>query len=176
MESGTSIYHYRTKDQQFAQFFKQEEDLVYSKMLTLGKKNILQNTLVKPKKIFLSLLHIKLGLKIFVRALPKDSDCFKYLCRKFPHLSEAILKEGIFVESDIRKMMFDSSFEVLMSTKEKEACISFKEVLTKFLGNMKASNYELIVANMIDNFKTFGCLVVRFLQTILTFFLKTWVM
>lgn len=29
LESGTSIYHFRTRDQQLAQFFKQSKDLIY---------------------------------------------------------------------------------------------------------------------------------------------------
>lgn len=33
----------------------------------------------------------------------------------------------------------------------------FKEVLTKFLGNMTAPNYKLILANMIYKLKTFDC-------------------
>ena len=31
--------------------------------------------------------------------------------------------------------------------------------MTKFLGNVKVTNYELIVANMIDKFKTPECLL-----------------
>lgn len=144
------------------------------KTLTPGEKNILHKTLVDPKKILLPPLHIKLGLmKQFVKALPEDGECFKYLCEKFPHLSEAKLKEGVFVGPDIRKMMFDCNFEAKMTTKEKEAWISFKQVVTKFLGNVKDPNYELIVANMIDKFKNLGCLMslkVHFLHAHLDFF------
>ena len=57
-------------------------------------------------------------MKQFVKALPKDGDCFTYLCSKFPHLSEAKPKEGIFVWPDIRKLMFDSNFEATMNKKE----------------------------------------------------------
>ncbi|XP_025836372.1 uncharacterized protein LOC112906446, partial [Agrilus planipennis] len=49
--------------------------------------------------------------------------------------TEAKLKEGIFVGPDIRKLMLDTNFEATMSTKEKEAWISFREVVKKFLGN-----------------------------------------
>lgn len=112
-------------------------------------------------------------MKQFVKALPKDGDCFTYLCSKFPHLSEAKLKEGIFVGPDIRKLMFDSNFEATMNEKEKEAWISFKKVVIKFLGNVKAPNYKLIVGNMINKFKTLGCLMslkVHFLHNHLDFF------
>lgn len=134
----------------------------------------MRKSLIDPKKILLPPLHIKLGLmKQFVKALPKDGECFKYLCEKFPHLSEAKLKEGVFVGPDIRKMMFDSNFENKMTTKEKEAWTSFKQVVTKFLGNVKDPNYKLIVPNMIDKFKKLGCLMslkVHFLHSHLDFF------
>ena len=127
--------------------------------LTPGIKNILNDTLVDPKKILLPPLHIKLGLmKQFVKALPKDGDCFTYLCSKFPHFSEARLKERIFVKPD-DKLMFDSNFEATMNKKEKEAWISFKKVVITFWGNVKAPNYKLIVANMINKFKTLCCLM-----------------
>jgi hypothetical protein len=58
-----------------------------------GSKNILCKSLVDPKKILLPPLHIKLGImKQFVKALPKTGNFFKYLCKTFPHLSEAKLK------------------------------------------------------------------------------------
>ena len=45
-----------------------------------GIKNILNNTIVDPKKILLPPLHIKLGLmKQFVQALRKDGDCL-HIC------------------------------------------------------------------------------------------------
>ncbi|CAH2103098.1 unnamed protein product [Euphydryas editha] len=73
------------------------------------------------------------------------------------------------------KTMFNSNFEVKMTTKVKEAWISFKEVIAKFLGNMKDPNYELIVANMLTKFKNLGYLMslkLLFLQSHLGFFPK----
>ena len=58
-------------------------------------------------------------MKQFVKAIPKHGDCFKYLCKKFPGLSEAKLKEAIFVGPDIHKLMKDKEFETSMTTKEK---------------------------------------------------------
>jgi hypothetical protein len=46
-------------------------------------------------------------MKQSVKALPKAGDCFKYLCKTFPDLSEAKLEEGGFVGPDIAKLMFD---------------------------------------------------------------------
>ena len=49
-------------------------------------------------KIYLPPLHIKLGLiKIFVKVMDKESEGFAYLKQKFPKISEAKVKEGIFV-------------------------------------------------------------------------------
>lgn len=89
-------------------------------------------------------------MKQFVKAIPKDGDCFKYLCKKFPGLSEAKLKEGIFVGPDIRKLMKDKEFETSMTTREKEACVAFKDVVSKFLGNYKDPDYKPIVMNMLQ--------------------------
>jgi hypothetical protein len=50
-------------------------------------------------------------MKQFVKALPKVGECFKYLCKLLPGLSDAMLKEGIFVGSDIRKLLSDDLFE-----------------------------------------------------------------
>jgi hypothetical protein len=73
-----------------------------------GRKNILRKSLVDPKKILLPPIDIKLGMmKQFVKALPKTGNCFKYLCKMLPHLSDAKLKDGVFVGPDIRKLIFD---------------------------------------------------------------------
>jgi hypothetical protein len=41
----------------------------------------------------------------FVKALLKEGECFKYLCEKVPGLSDAKLKEDVFVGPDIRKLL-----------------------------------------------------------------------
>ncbi|GBM26149.1 hypothetical protein AVEN_233445-1 [Araneus ventricosus] len=69
--------------------------------LTPGK-NVINTNLVPPEKILLPTLHIKLGLmKQFMKSLPKDGECFRYLCSKFPELSEAKVKEVVFTEPAI---------------------------------------------------------------------------
>jgi hypothetical protein len=97
-------------------------------------------------------------MKQFVKALPKTGNCFKYLCEVFPHLSQAKLKEGIFIGPDIRKLMFDEDFP-LMTEVERKAWIAFKSVVTKFLGNNKDPDYVTIVANMLEKFKVLGWLM-----------------
>lgn len=139
-----------------------------------GSKNIVRVSLVDPKKILLPPLHIKMGLmKQFVKALTKTESCFQYLCTKFPHLSEAKLKEGVFVGPDIRKLMQDETYETMMTSKEKNAWTAFKQVVLKFLGNEKDPDYKKIVNNMLKKFKELGCnmsLKVHFLHSHLNFF------
>ncbi|GBM62497.1 hypothetical protein AVEN_145982-1 [Araneus ventricosus] len=78
-------------------------------------------------------------------------------CDQFLGLSEAKLKEGVFVGPDVRKMMKDENFETKMETKERKAWESLKLVITNFLGNKKDPNYESIVEEMIKNFKILVC-------------------
>ncbi|GFV09184.1 uncharacterized protein TNCV_4077861 [Trichonephila clavipes] len=95
------------------------------KALILGVKNVERQSLVDPKKILFPPLHIKLGLmKQFVKALDKEGECFKYLCEQFPGLSDAKLKEDIFVGPDTRKLLKDETFVTKMEMKEKK-CLEF---------------------------------------------------
>ncbi|GBL84988.1 hypothetical protein AVEN_42236-1 [Araneus ventricosus] len=112
-------------------------------------------------------------MKQFVKALPKDGECSKYLCDQFPGLSEAKLKEGVFVGPGIRKMMKDENFEIKMETNERKAWDSFKLGITSFFGNKKKYNYKSIVEEMIKNFKILSCsmgLNVHFLDSHLNYF------
>ncbi|GBM79689.1 hypothetical protein AVEN_71215-1 [Araneus ventricosus] len=112
-------------------------------------------------------------MKQFVKDLPKEGECFKYLFDQFPGLSEAKLKEGVFVGPDTRKIMKDENFETKMETNERKAWESFKLVITSCLGNKKDPNYKSIVEEMIQNFKILGCsmsLKVHFLDSHLDYF------
>ena len=60
--------------------------------------NVENQPLVEPSKILLSSMHLKLGLmKNFVKAMNQEETAFTYLREKFPRLSEAKLKEVIFI-------------------------------------------------------------------------------
>jgi hypothetical protein len=126
--------------------------------LVPGTKNIKNEPLINPDKIFLSFLHIKLELmKQFTQALNKEGTCFQHICSKFPRLSCEKLKDGIFVGPQIRKLMLNSEFEEQMTNAEKEAWVSFTSVVNNFLGNKKASIYKEIVNHMMEKFKILGC-------------------
>ena len=125
--------------------------------MTVGGANIINVPLVDREKIILPPLHIKLGLmKQFVKALDKDGNCFKYICRSFPGLSMEKLKAGIFDGPKIRKLIKDSNFKKYMNDIEASAWSSYVSVIENFLGNQKAENYEELVLNMLTNFKNLG--------------------
>lgn len=140
-----------------AKHYKQKEWPVRSS-LTTGSYNIIHKSLVDPSKILIPPLHIKLGLmKQFVKALDKTGECFRYLQSKFPNLSEAKVKEGIFDGPQIRTMFKDNNFTSKMNGLEKGAWLSFKDVAQNFLGNTKSPQYKKIVKNMVKNFEKLGC-------------------
>ena len=123
-----------------------------------GIQNVHYPPLVDPQKILLPPLHIKLGLmKNVVKALDKEKPGFKYLYEKFPILSEAKIKEGVFVGPQIHKLSRDDTFDHLLSGNEKKAWKAFQLVATKFLGNYKADNYEQLVANLLKSYKALAC-------------------
>ena len=80
-------------------------------------------------------MHLKLGLmKIFVKAMNQGEGDFTYLWEKFPRLSEAKLKEGIFIGPQIRDIIKYEYFDKLLQGDEKAAWDSFKFVVKGFLG------------------------------------------
>ncbi|GBN35656.1 hypothetical protein AVEN_190971-1 [Araneus ventricosus] len=96
-------------------------------------KNEENEPLVASEKILLPPLHIKLGLmKNFVKAMDCGGSGFQYLRLKFPKVSEAKIKEGIFVGPQIRQLMKDPMFESKLTKKEAAARTSFKELAKNF--------------------------------------------
>jgi hypothetical protein len=79
------------------------------------------------------------------------------LCTKFSSLAHAKIREGIFDGLQIRKLMMDDRFTNAMPETEKDAWNAFKEVVKKFLGNIKDPLYKEIARNMLDMFKLLGC-------------------
>ena len=119
-------------------------------------------------------LHIKLGLiKQLVKALDKESAAFKYLIQKFPALSEAKVKEGIFVGPDIRQLLNDNNFELTMDSLQLAAWKAFSSICKDFLGNHRSLNYRDIVQELLQSYEALGCkmsLKVHFLMSHMDFF------
>ena len=139
-----------------------------------GQHNIANISLVPQEKIILPPLHIKLGLfKQFVKAFNKESPVFQFLQKVFPHLSEAKIKEGVFVGPQIRKLILNKEFDKILHGNELDAWVSFKKVCTDFLGCHHSENFRDVIDEMLNTYKTLGCkmsLKVHFLNSHLDFF------
>ena len=99
---------------------------------------------------------------LFSQKIPsiyKEGDCFRYLENKFPSISDAKLKAGIFDGPQIRKLLNDDKFIDSIYDRKKAARISFKEVVEIFLVNFKRDNYKKIVKNMQQKFEEQICLM-----------------
>ena len=92
--------------------------------------NVENQPLVEPSNILLPSMRLELGLKKnFVKAMNQEEVAFTYLWEKFPRLSEAKLKEGIFIGLQIRDLIKDKYFEKLLQGDGKAAWDSFKFVV-----------------------------------------------
>jgi len=76
------------------------------KILEPGHKNVKHHSLVESLRILLPPLHTKLGLmKNFVKAMDHNGTAFLYLQQKFPLLSDAKTREGVFTGPDIHSLL-----------------------------------------------------------------------
>jgi len=87
-----------------------------------GEKNVVNTPLVLLEKIYLSSLHIKLGLmKNYVRGMDKTGCGFEYVRSKFPNVSDTKIKEGIFIGPQIRELIQDKQFDEDLHETERNA-------------------------------------------------------
>jgi len=139
-----------------------------------GNSNIIHQPLVDRQSVILPPLHIKLGLmKQLVKALEKECVAFKYLGKKFPALSMAKIKEGVFVGPQIRDLLNDNQFEETMDDHQLAAWRAFKAVCQGFLGNLRAPNYIELVQQLLHSYEALGCnmsLKLHFLMSHIDFF------
>jgi hypothetical protein len=140
-----------------------------------GRGSVKFDPLVKPADIFLPPLHIKLGLmKNLVKRMSKtNSRGFQYLVARFPKISSAKLKEGIFVGPQIRELLHDATFAESLNALELEAWMAFKWLCDNFLGNNKSPQYRQGVERLLDAYHKLGCrmsLKIHFLHAHLDFF------
>jgi len=142
--------------------------------LTPGEENVVIPPLVLPENVFLLPLHIKLGLmKIFVKGVDKTGRGFEYLQKKFPNVSDAKIKEGIFIGPQIRELMQDKQFAEDLNETERNAWLSFERICKDFIGNHKAANCQDVVQDLLTSHKAVGCnmsLKINFLESQLHFF------
>jgi hypothetical protein len=123
-----------------------------------GKESVKYDPLVESTKVLLPPLHIKLGLiKNFVRGMNKDGTGFQYLKSKFSKISDAKLMAGIFIGPQIREVLCDQGFSDVLNVKELAAWNGFKLVVSNFLGNHRAENYEQLIDDMLCHYRNMGC-------------------
>ncbi|UYV64490.1 hypothetical protein LAZ67_3000956 [Cordylochernes scorpioides] len=139
-----------------------------------GYKNIANLPLIDSENIYLPPLYIKLGLmKNFVKAMDRNASGFAYLKQKNSSISEAKIKEGIFVGPQIRELQQDGNFQNSLNEVEAAAWNSFRNVCKDFLGSVKVENYRDIVNDLLLSYKALGCnmsLKIHFLHSHLDFF------
>ncbi|GBM30449.1 hypothetical protein AVEN_90371-1 [Araneus ventricosus] len=96
--------------------------MVSKKKFIPGTKNISHEPLVNTQCVFLPPLHVKLGLrKIFVKALGREGVTFLHLRNKFKHLSEAKVKEGVFIGPQIKAVFRGEEFEKNCQKQKKQS-------------------------------------------------------
>jgi len=126
-------------DSRARSFYYSRKDWPSRKSLEPGIMTVENQPLVEPSKILLPSMHFKLGLmKNFVKSINQEETVFTYLREKFSRLSDAKLKEGIFIGPQIRELIKDEYFDKLLEGYEKAAWDSFKFVVKGFLGNRRA--------------------------------------
>jgi hypothetical protein len=111
--------------------------------------------LLNLEKVLLPALHIKLGImKNFVKALDRNGKDFVYLCSKFPNLSDARCKRGIFVGVHIGKVTCDKNFKRKFNCTEMAAWTSFRSLVYGFLDIGKEENYQKLGCQILLNMHT----------------------
>ncbi|UYV80722.1 hypothetical protein LAZ67_19001537 [Cordylochernes scorpioides] len=112
-------------------------------------------------------------MKNFVKAMDRNASGFAYLKQKFSSISEAKIKEGIFVGPQIRELQQDGNFQNSLNEVEAAAWNSFRNVRKNFLGSVRVENYRDIVNDLLLSYKALGCnmsLKIHFLHSHLDFF------
>ena len=94
--------------------------------------------LVKSDRIFLPALHIKLGL-------------FKQF------VSQAKIKEGVFIGPQIRKIVLAETFIPHLKRKEQLAFESFKKFCDNFLAKHRSEDYVQVVNDLLSHYHDMRC-------------------
>jgi len=112
-------------------------------------------------------------MKNFVKGMDKTGRGFQYVRNKFPNVSDAKIKDCIFIGPQIRQLMQDKQFDEDVNETERNVWLTFKRICKDFLGNHKAANYQDVVQDLLTSYKAMGCnmsLKVYFLESHLDFF------
>ena len=111
-------------------------------------------------------------MKNFVKAMDQEDDGFKFFKDFFGVKSDAKLKAGIFVDSEIRKLMLNEEFDSRLNPVELAAWNALKSVVANFLGNHRHEQYADMVDDMLKAYEQLGArmsLKMHFLHSHLDF-------
>ena len=72
--------------------------------------------------------------------MDKESEGFAYLRQEFPKISEAKMKEGIFIGPQITQLFEDQDFTTKLYATERRAWKALENVCRNFLGNEKVES------------------------------------
>ena len=112
-------------------------------------------------------------MKNSVKGMERTGRGFQYVRNKFQNVSDAKMKEGIFIGPQIGELIQDKKFDKDPNETEKNAWLSFKRICKDFLGNHKAANYQDVVQDLLTSYKAMGCnmsLKIHFLKSQWDFF------
>jgi hypothetical protein len=76
------------------------------------------------------------GVILFIETINRHGDEFKYL-KKFPRVSDSKIRDGIFVGSQIWKLLKVANFNTKFSKAERRVGMAFESVLWNFLEDKK---------------------------------------
>ena len=96
---------------------------------------------------------------------------------EIPQISDAKIKEGLFIGPQNRELIKDPFFEETLNTLGKAAWNAFKSVTQNFLGNHRSPDYEQTIETLLHTYNAMGCnmsLKLHFLHSHLYFFPKSW--
>jgi len=68
-----------------------------------------------------------------VKAIDKQRKDFAYLRQKFPKISEAKIKEGIFAGPEIKQLFEDQDFSINLNSTDRRAWKAFEKVFRNHL-------------------------------------------
>ena len=112
-------------------------------------------------------------MKNFVKGMDKIRLGFEHVRNKFPSVSDAKIKEGIFIGPQIWELIQAKHFDEDLNETERNAWLSVKRICKDFLGNHKAANHQDVVQDLLTSYEAMGCnmsLKIHFMESHLDFF------
>ncbi|UYV61410.1 hypothetical protein LAZ67_1004760 [Cordylochernes scorpioides] len=92
-------------------------------------------------------------MKNFVKAMDRNASGFVYLKQKCSSISDAKIKEGIFLGPQIRELLQDGNFQNSLNEVDAAAWNSFRNVCKNFLGSVKYTDLSSTMTQMYGNTK-----------------------